>query len=471
MLHSRTPTATATSRSAARSGSATRWRSRRRSTHRTTDLQDGARVGEQQGHGCGSAGTARPSTTASRASCGTTRCASGPTPSARRRRAAMASWPDNTLTYLHGTGAVSLPMRGRLTGYVAVRPGPQQRRTCCPSPSTPRIAPPPPLARTTAEAESQMTIAQFTFAMRPAPGLFAQRALSLQRRRRADADLRSSRAARCPTTPTCRASTCVVGVSQRQALDVRRRRRAFDLVPLHVAEGRLQQPRLRLHAPHLGDARTKNVFRVSVDTTGNQLLQLRALYENRQRTGDDFEAEALAARRRALRHAALRHRRSQPQSLHAASATPALTSAFGLTASAGVGRDEYTDSDHGLQFFDSDQYSVGVNIAPDDRYNVLRQLRAGRTTRRSSARATPATRPSRPTRARDWTTDYTGKVNFFEASFDINDVIERTLIRLTGRLEQVERHVSLRPRDRIAARRAGTAAAGEERAVARRDRS
>ena len=30
-----------------------------------------------------------------------------------------ASWPDNTLTYLHGTGAVNIPLNGRLTGYAA----------------------------------------------------------------------------------------------------------------------------------------------------------------------------------------------------------------------------------------------------------------------------------------------------------------------------------------------------------------
>ena len=70
---------------------------------------------------------------------------------------------------------------------------------------------------------------------------------------------------------------------------------------------------------------------------------------------------------------------------------------------------------------------------------------------------------------RDWTTDYTGKVNFFEASLDIN-AIERTLIRHHRRLEQVERHLPVWTGHRFAAGRAGTAAAGEERAAARRDR-
>ncbi len=46
------------------------------------------------------------------------------------------------------------------------------------------------------------------------------------------------------------------------------------------------------------------------------------------------------------------------------------TSTIELNASAGVGRDEYPDSQHGLLSFDSDQYSIGASIAPDDRYNL-----------------------------------------------------------------------------------------------------
>ena len=33
----------------------------------------------------------------------------------------------------------------------------------------------------------------------------------------------------------------------------------------------------------------------------------------------------------------------------------------GVNASAGIGRDDYPDSPHGLQSFDSNQYSAGVS--------------------------------------------------------------------------------------------------------------
>ena len=44
----------------------------------------------------------------------------GPDAAGAPSQGRLASWPDNTLTYLHGTGSVALPMRGRLTGYLAV---------------------------------------------------------------------------------------------------------------------------------------------------------------------------------------------------------------------------------------------------------------------------------------------------------------------------------------------------------------
>jgi hypothetical protein len=110
-------------------------------------------------------------------------------------------------------------------------------------------------------------------------------------------------------------------------------------------------------------------------------------------------------------------------------AMPAAT--FGLTASAGVGRDEYTASDHGLQFYDSDQYSIGASFAPDDRYNAVASW--GWEDYKSQQRSRNASSPEdQANPARDWTTDYTGTVNFFEASVDINNVIERTVIRLSA---------------------------------------
>jgi hypothetical protein len=174
----------------------------------------------------------------------------------------------------------------------------------------------------------------------------------------------------------------------------------------------------------------ENVFRVSVDTTGNALFSLRGLYESRQREGDGFEPEALAEVGEIL---SLRQydvaNRDRQRFTFIASVLPG--GKFGLNASAGVGRDEYPDSELGLQSYNSDQYSAGFSIAPDDRYNLTasygweryRSLQRSRAANNAADQANPL---------RNWTTDFTGKVNFLEAGLDIDRAIARTLIRITA---------------------------------------
>jgi len=95
-----------------------------------------------------------------------------------------------------------------------------------------------------------------------------------------------------------------------------------------------------------------------------------------------------------------------------------------------VGRDEYPESSHGLLAYDSDQYSVGFSLAPDDRYNLAASYGWEKyNSLQRSRNATTAADQANP--LRDWTTDYEGKVNFLEASLDIN-AIERTLIRVSA---------------------------------------
>jgi len=104
---------------------------------------------------------------------------------------------------------------------------------------------------------------------------------------------------------------------------------------------------------------------------------------------------------------------------------------FGLTASAGVGRDEYPDSGAGLLSYDSDQYSAGFTVTPDDRYNLTASYGWERYKSLQRSRgATTAADQVNP--VRNWTTDYTGKVNFLEAALDIDRAIERTMIRLSA---------------------------------------
>ena len=348
----------------------------------------------------------------------------GPDATGAPSQGRMALWPGNTLTYLHGTGAVTLPARTRLTGYLAVGQG-RNNEDLLPFTINTAVTQ-PALARTTAQAESQMAIAQFTLAMRPV------RRVSLNARYRyADVDITTPVFERPGGSVSYDSSfSANAGPSEYHSV----KRITFD------ADAAFEVARftsLKVGYSHLGadyqhrlwEATAENVFRVSLDSMGHQLFSLRAIYENREREGEGFEAESLAAVGEliGMRHYDIADRRRQRFTLIANALTGGI---FSLTASAGVGRDEYPSSAHGLQSYDSDQYSAGFSVAPDERYDLFasygweryRSLQRSRTANNAADQANPL---------RDWTSDYSGKVNFLEAGVNLS-AIERTHIRISG---------------------------------------
>jgi len=349
----------------------------------------------------------------------------GPDLAATPSQGRMALWPGNTLMYVHGTGAVSMAARTRLTAYVALGRG-RSNEDLLPFTINTAIAP-VPLSRTTADAQTKTSIAQLTFASRPA------RAVSFNAKYRyADVDVTTPEFTRLGGTVAYDSSfQASAGPSEYHSV----KRSTFDAdAAFEVARFtsvKVGYSFLGADYTHrLWESTSESVFRVSLDTSGNQYLMIRGVYENRKREGDTFEAEALAE---AGEYEGMRHYdiadRDRQRVTFIVSAFPA--GKFGLTASAGVGRDEYPDSTLGLQHYDSDQYSAGFSIAPDDRYNLTasygweryQSLQRSRNANNAADQANPL---------RSWTTDYNGKVNFLETSLDIDRAIEKTSIRLSA---------------------------------------
>ena len=336
-----------------------------------------------------------------------------------------ALWPGNTLTYVHGTAAFSLPGRSRATAYVALGRG-RQNEDLLPFTINTAIAP-VPLSRTTADAETKMSIAQFTLATRPA------RALSFNAKYRyADVDVTTPEFTRPGGTVSYDSSfnanpdPSAYHSVKRSTFDADAAFEIARYTSLKIGYSFFGSD----YTHRLFETTNENVFRVTLDTTGNQLVMVRALYENRKREGDTFEQDSLDE---AGEYAGMRHydiaNRDRQRFTFIANAFPA--GKFGLNASAGVGRDEYPDSELGLQHYDTDQYSAGFSVAPDDRYNLAasygweryRSLQRSRNANNAADQANPL---------RSWTTDYTGKVNFLEASLDIDRAIEKTIIRISA---------------------------------------
>jgi MtrB/PioB family decaheme-associated outer membrane protein len=347
----------------------------------------------------------------------------GPDASGAPSQGRHSSWPSNTLTYLHGTGAFNIP-NGRVTAYAAFGQG---RNSTDLLPHTINTAfAPIPLDRPTAEAESQMTIMNFTAAMRPASKLYLN-----ARYRYADVDIqtpifeRTTGSVSYDSSLQSSNSPSEYHSVKRSTFDVDAAFAVASYTSLKV--GYSIQGSDYTH--RIWETTDENVFRVSMDSTGNQRFMLRAQYENRQREGDGFEAHALEAvgELPTMRHFDIADR---DRNRFTFIGTAMVNAAIELNASAGVGRDKYDDSQHGLLMFDSDQYSIGASIAPDERYNLTASYGwENYTSQQRSRNASDAAQFADP--LRDWTTDYTGKVNFFEAGLDIS-AIQKTLIRITG---------------------------------------
>jgi len=348
----------------------------------------------------------------------------GPDAAGAPSQGRLASWPDNTLMYLHGTGSVAIPLNGRATGYVAFGQG-RSNADLLPFTINTAIAP-PPLDRPTAEAESQMTIAQFTASMRPSAGFFLN-----AKYRYSDADVqtpifnRDGGTVAYDTSFSATADPSSYHSVKRSQFDVDGSISIAPSTALKAGYTKLSSD----YTNRIFETTSEDVFRVSVDTTGHSRFMVRAQYENRQRTGDGFDAEELAdvGELATMRHYDVADR---DRNRFTFVGTAAVTSSVELNASAGVGRDKYPDSMHGLLSLDSDQYSVGANISPDDRYNFTASYGwENYTSGQRSRNASDAVQQADP--KRDWTTDYTGKVNFFDAGFDIT-AIEKTMIRISG---------------------------------------
>ena len=348
----------------------------------------------------------------------------GPDSTSAPSQGRMASWPDNTLTYVHGTGAVNIPLNGRLTGYAAFGQG-RNNQDLLPFTINTALTQ-PPLARTTAAANSQMAITQFTAAMRPASGFFLN-----ARYRYSDVDIqtpefdRSRGSVSYDTKQVTSADASVYHSVTRSSFEVDG---SFSVAP-HTAVKAGYSRYGSDYTHRIWESTNEDVLRASLDSTGNQRFMARLQFENRKRRGEGFEPAALSdyGELPTMRHYDIADRNRNRFTFVG---TAMVASAIELTGSAGVGRDEYPDSQHGLLHFDSDQYSIGANIAPDERFSLTASYGwENYGSQQRSRNASDSAQFVDP--KRDWTTDYTGKVNYFEAGLDIN-AIERSVIRISG---------------------------------------
>jgi MtrB/PioB family decaheme-associated outer membrane protein len=339
----------------------------------------------------------------------------------------MAFWPDNNTQYIHGTASYVTPMRGRVTGYVAIGQASQNAALLPHTSNT--LIPEIPLERTTAEAELRNTVVNVQYTARPITFVSFN-----AKYRYMDVDNRTPH-----FDPGGRVRFDGVYDAtdypspeyysiKRQNVDVDGSIRPFKYTSFKVGYGYAEVDRTF----RIWEVTKEGTFRVSADTTGNRYVTFRALFENAKREGEGFDP-----------HNILEHVGEQPGMRHYDVAdrdrkrftvltTLTPVSIFSVTLSAGVGREEYPGTEFGFQEFDSNQYSIGFDLVPNDRIGLNLAYAwedYASVTASRSANPPSATDQGFYDPRRNWWMDYDGKVKNFDAALDIAEIAPKTDVR------------------------------------------
>lgn len=332
----------------------------------------------------------------------------------------MALWPDNTLQYVHSTASVVTPGRGRLTGYVAIGDS-KQNATLLPHTINAAI-PVVPLERPTAEAEIRNTMLNVQYSVRPVRDFAV-----VARYRYADVDNRTPHFETFGRVRFDGVLDDAATAPEPEFYSVKRKNFDVDgtlnVIP-YTAVRIGYSNAITDRTLRVVEANEENTFRVSVDTMGNRWVTVRALFEDARRNGTRVHEALLEefGEQPGMRHYDVADRdRQRVTFLFTANPVEYL----GFNASAGVGREDYAESEFGLQSFDTDQYSVGMDVVPNDRVGVsLVYAWENYASLTKSRNASPGVQFTDPTR--DWFMDYNGKVKNFDATFDMLEFAPKT---------------------------------------------
>lgn len=329
----------------------------------------------------------------------------------------MALSPSSTLHTISVGGGYRLARRTRLSGSMAVGTG-RQNEPLLPFTINTAITP-VPLSRPTAEAEVRTTSANLNFSTRPTDIVFISAKYRLY-----DLNNRTPVFHREGAVQFDQVFTAVPGESEYHSRKTNKIDFDASFTPLKFTAFRIgygydHTDRTLRH----WEVTKEGVFRVSVDTTGNEYFSMRTVYERSARRGEGLDTEVLAhaTEQLTLRNYDIADRdRDRVSAIFTVNPAPQV----GINATVGYGKDNY-DAEFGLRDNNNNTYSIGFEIAPDEKvgfglsygeekYDALAASRTG----------SPGAQIADPNR--NWTTDTTDKVRTFDASLSLLKAIAKT---------------------------------------------
>jgi MtrB/PioB family decaheme-associated outer membrane protein len=333
--------------------------------------------------------------------------------------------PDSTLTSVGAAGGWKFPANTRATGSVSVG---RWRQNEALLPFTVNSAlPSVPLARPTADARARTLAMAYDLTSRPTPYVWLNAryryydfdnrtpVFDLQQYVRYDQGI--------VALPQERGSTRPLSVT-RQNLDV-----DTSFTPLPFSAIRVGYSRDWTDRTHrIFERTTENTGRVSLDSTRPGWLTVRAIGERSRRTGAGLQQEALTVlgEQPAMRHYDVADRtRNQVTGLVQITPSPSV----GLSASAAVGNDDYSQSGFGLRDSKRRVYSATLDVTPGESVAAgLSYSHERYTAWQNSRSAAPGPQFDDPTR--NWATDSADKVQTVTANVDLLQLPRRSELHL-----------------------------------------
>ena len=334
-----------------------------------------------------------------------------------------ATWPSNTLVSFMVNGSYKLAARTSAVAAISIGRANQDEPFVSPTSNTALVA--PPLTRASADASANIVSMVYSLNSRPIENVWLN-----ARYRYYDY------ANRTPHYETVAlVGDWQLGTAHWEAEPLSVKRQTIDLdasftpvtyLAVGVGYGREDADRTF----RIFENTAEDIFRVSVDSTGNAYFTMRVKYEVSNREGSGFEAHLLedVGEQPDTRHFDVANR-ERNRVTGILTLTP--TSWLNLNGSIGTGHDDYKGTGFGLRDSRTRSYGMGFDVMPHETVNFgVSYERDKYTANQYSRTANPAPNTQFDDPRRDWWIDSNDLVHTVTASVDLLKAIPRTDIRL-----------------------------------------
>jgi MtrB/PioB family decaheme-associated outer membrane protein len=331
----------------------------------------------------------------------------------------QALWPDNSTNGLSATTAWNLSKRTRVFGNISVS---QWRQDAALLPHTINTAIPPiPLERQTADASANVSAAYAGLNTRPSDKSWLTLRYKLYDYDNTTPEFPVTQYVAYDTNLSTFADGGTEAFSYiRHYFDADLTYNLMPFTALKVGYGLESDKRTFRQF----DKTVNQTLRFAVDTTRTTWLMLRAQYDYSHRTGTGLDEEVFDADNDGAAAPRQFDVANRNRNRFALTATIVPTDRVSFSASGGYAKDDYVDSEFGLQNQDGRFVSLGVDYSPAPHVDLFADYGYEKYgSLQKSRQASPGTQEFDPTR--DWTTDGSDNAHTLTAGVSLKRIKEK----------------------------------------------